>query len=266
MWSDTVHKRQIRQVIVAFAGVLAGYSFVHAQTRAASDHLTLNAASDNHAVLPLEPIPITLSYVNKTPRPIRESIDVHFIGTRVRLRVRQPTGKIVEYDGLGYGAPYIVVNRDIVVPPGEGGTTHEWLTKDLDSLFPAPGVYQLTFQALELQSEQWIASNPVTILVGTPGPEEQAASDVLRRLLKTRENWASIPDDELEQFIAAFPTSRYADHARLMVVQGMLPNSDHRHGIELLAPLVTSDRPSVAREAKELLERVNEHAALRNGR
>jgi hypothetical protein len=251
-------KRSIRAVLATIAVVLGFGSPVRVQVPAVS-RLTFRVSTENRVLLPLEPVPITLSVINNTPNPIRGYLAVSFESSNLKLIVRQPSGKVVESDQLSVVRALDIKDPNSVVLPGAEQTSHEWLTFDQETLFPTVGVYQLTFQAFEWPSREWRASNPVTVRVGGPRADDRAAYEYLRQSPKAADGWFEVFDaDELEQFLALFPNSRYADYARTALGNWKVIKNDYQRAVELLTPVVTAGRPSLAQRAAEHLEKAKQ--------
>ena len=180
--------------------------------------LRLELSSPKAEYVQFEPIPITLKVSNPTRQPV------------------------ISHDGLNFSLPYLELHaverdggrRDVkhtndhilhgltptVIPAGEtrGGT--QLLTLGLDRAFPRPGRYALQAVLSNLNPDEKIASNLLTVEIKEPRGEDAEALEFIRARANASNFFTSVyasRPETVEEFASKYADSTYGDHAVFML-------------------------------------------------
>jgi hypothetical protein len=180
------------------------------------DELTLNLATLKPQVLPLEPIPFTLTLTNNTNAPVTVETALSFAWGGVRLEIKKPNGTVVVPPQNTY-----VTGRMIIVPkdlrPDEKLVSTEVFGFKIQDYFGQVGRYQVR-ATLYNRDGKTVRSGWVTINVEEPTSTDKIGYDYLKKKLDKHSDNASPfntwDTDELEEFVLQHPGTTYADYAR----------------------------------------------------
>jgi len=225
--------------------------------------LTLKITTTVQEVLPMEPMPITITLSNDTETPITGHIQIDPGYGILKIYVAK-ADKLFEQFHSADRPTLTGIRGENVLKPGFRTSVSVYLfyahPPNLDKdkkgqyLFESPGVYYVKAIFEDLEGEKKIESNMLTIEVKRPSGEDTAAYEFLRNLKEKQEKDIYYRDfllttfghsisprdqkvlDKKEEFLSQFPNSRYAryvyyslgDNYRLGVGKGV------KQGIALL--------------------------------
>jgi hypothetical protein len=247
-----------------------------AQDTGTFDQLTLTVESDREEVLPLEPLPVTLTLANETTTSIRcvYMLDPRFGDMWFEVaQAGQPFEVFFSSDwGMSTGA-----TRPKTVEPGFRQSASGYLYcvdrspgRELTtwSFFPVPGTYLLK-AVLPDRTDQWqVESNTLRVQVVEPTGLDAEAYRFMRELPAERSYRMFLVTDygsksnevrqKQEQFFAQFPTSRYAHYIRFALGNAYIQSRDTEDlstGIRLLEQAVADNNDIFAFQSlKRLLD------------
>jgi len=227
------------------------------------EELSLEITTTVQKVLPMEPMPITITLSNDTKTPITAYNDINPGVGCLKIYVAKADKPFEQFYSSDW--PSITgIRGENVLKPGFRTSVSGYLfyahPANLDKgqqgqyLFESPGVYRIKTTFKDMEDESKIESNVLTIEAKQPTGDDAAAYEFLKNLKEKQDKDVYYGNflltsfgrsitakaqkvlDKKEEFISRFPNSRYAqyvyyslgDNYRLGVGKGV------KRGIELL--------------------------------
>jgi hypothetical protein len=195
------------------------------QAKGSFDALTLRLTALKANVVQMEPIPFKLELVNNTEIPVAGvGVSIDFASRSTKLEIKQPNGKIRTPGGLSSkisGMPLAhLVPREIA--PGDKIETRDVYNSGHWNFLGKPGEYQIRASITNFD-DKTVYSDWVKVTVSEPVSFEKAAYDYLMKRMNEHPPFAPFNNstiDELEEFVAQYPGTIYADYFRYSLYQG----------------------------------------------
>lgn len=227
--------------------------------------LTLEVACGRRKVLPMEPIPITITLGNETGKPIRgHSVIDPGVGY-LEIYVAKAGEAFERFQSTNWPAWAMERPRPSVLESGYRRSISTYLyyahPANLEKehhgryLFESPGTYRIKAVLKDIDGENTIESNILAIRVKEPRGKDAAAYKFLKGLRGISDRHVSYGNflmktlgrhyhprkqkvlDKKEEFISKFPRSRYARYARYslgLTYRLQESERDAQRGIKLL--------------------------------
>ena len=243
-------------VIYVFCAACAQTAYTQSSSVVGNDFdkLSLTATLNKTEYLPLEPIFVKLTVVNKTDKHLSTSTTPSF--TRIKLKVRH-NGNMKVFDDLfllgqpnnGLGiklAPSEFIEREVI------------LEKDLNDYFPEVGQYRVQILLNDGAGKE-IQTEAIKITIGKPAEINENAINFLKQNQHRALFWWK--DDEkgqqlLETFVLNYSESVFGDYARYQLASLYFNEKEFGRAKAELDKAKSSSNTVLAREAKELLTKI----------
>jgi hypothetical protein len=218
---------------VLFLGGLVAYA--DAQGVGTFDQLTLHLASPTTKVLPMEPLPITITLSNQTASTVRGLVFLHPAYGLMSFKVARNGGPFEPFAATDWGRKS-GARRERSLAPGFRQEESVYLYHSQASksegrkaayLFESPGIYRIQAILSDGDGEKEIESDLLDIQVEEPTGSDAEACRFLKDLPRQPDYDAFLLNDDASGevmvkqrvFLDSFPTSRYARYVRLALGQ-----------------------------------------------
>lgn len=222
---------------------------------------TLTLATPKARYLELQPIPIVITLKNETEAPLVGHKALEFGSGYIQLYVTR--------DGVSQKIEDLsVVKRAVLAhprefKPGEELKATERLNLKLNEIFPTPGKYQLLARLLSSNGQESVSSQPVEVEIVEPLGLDAQALQFIRandepayfftgaRLIEKPAKLAV-----LENFVAIFGQSEYADEASLLLGRVQFTKGEYHKARALFEKLSKKSDFAFAGQASDYLKRI----------
>jgi predicted negative regulator of RcsB-dependent stress response len=216
--------------------------------------LAYEVSNEPRYLLPLEPVFFRFSVANRTATPRRDRLDWSL--DRARMWVRGAGKRMESNDLSSPTADARIVDR--VIAPGDVWMSHHRLMANLDTFFPTSGNYELKFEVFDAPSGTSRGSRFLVVRLQEPAGVDRAAYEYLRLSPKAGSWFQEAQPAELEDFLARFPGSGYAELARLELGIQAHAERDYQRAMELFTAVAGTGRSWLSEYATKRLEMTNE--------
>lgn len=181
--------------------------------------LTLKIAAPKKEVLQLEPLPLVLELSNETDHSIMGHTALDFSFNHINLLVRQSGGSIREVKELSPSSGRVIVSER-KIESGERHESKQVVTINLAKIFPQPGSYEVQAVLFDVEWQEQVKSNIITINIVRPQGIDREAFEFIEGQSTAPYFFCAleITTDAnalraLEEFEANFGESGYGDYA-----------------------------------------------------
>lgn len=237
------------------------------------EDLTLEIGTTVQKVLPMEPLPFTVTLSNSTEAPITAHAQIDPGCGILKIYVAEANKEFEQFHSADRPSLTGIRGKD-VLKPGFHTSFNGYLfyahpaNLDKDNrgqyLFESPGIYRIKATFQDINGESKIESNILTVHAGQPSGQDAAAYKFLKNLQDSEDNevyygnfllrdfaWQQVLDKQ-EEFISRFPKSRYARYAYYslgLTYRGRDSEKDAGRGIRLLEKAAGYEDFFLAKEA-----------------
>lgn len=227
----------LKCVIVVFSLICILFALLKAQELSDFEQLTLEITTNVQEVLPIEPMPITITLSNNTEKPItgHNQIDP---GTGFLKIYVAKADKPFEHFHSSDRPSLTGIRGDDVLKPGYRTSFSGYFfyahpanldkEKNGQYLFEEPGIYRIKATFEDMEGESKIESNVLTVEAKQPTGQDAAAYEFLKNLREEQDEDVYYGNfllttfgrnitprkqkvlDKKEEFLSRFPKSRYA--------------------------------------------------------
>lgn len=213
----------------------------------------------------LEPIPITLTLSNRKAFPVAGHAVLDFSANVIQLYVSQGGGDPKRIDQLSPARISLMhESKGARIKPGAVRQSTQLLTMDLNQYFPQPGVYQLQAILPDLDGEEEISSNKVTVKIVEPDSQSLAAYQYLVFTGKSSHFFTALmfTDAEGEDIVKAltdnYGDSVYGGYADYLLGEYYFSRKKYDKAFDRLDKVVKREKFIFADKAKEYLAEIKE--------
>lgn len=219
---------------------------------------TLTLATPKARYLELQPIAIVIRLKNETNEPLVGHNALQFGSGYIKLYVGSHK---IEDLTVVKGA---VVASPREFKPGEEVTTKQRLNLKLNEIFPQPGTYQLSARLISSDGQESVSSKPIEVEIAAPVGLDAQALEFIRAhdepaYFFTGARLADKPEKlrVLENFVAVYGQSTYADDASLLLGRAQLTRGEYEKARAHFERLSKKQDFAFASEASEFLQRTD---------
>lgn len=230
--------------------------------------LTFKLALAREQVVELEPVPLRLTLVNGTSNPVVGHSVLEFESGMVHLLVTDQMGNQREIKNLTLSRSRTAIT-EIPLESGFSTQQKEWLTLDLDQIFPFPGSYRLQAVLSNVEGTQVVYSNVAVLQVAAPTGQDREAYEYIKNFGDRSGSFfvgnllpgETDQRDLLTRFAIRFPQSAYSAHAWYLLGVHSFYQQRYDLATEAFNRVTQSSNPMFEEEVQVYLKKIHQFSA-----